>query len=168
MVFGRGRFSQSVSYFRRWQFVWVTMACHDSHTAVLCDWASRPSKMDVRPQPVPRNLVMCMIAVQESDQDAHIQKPTHYTPASFRSRSINSLVTMPPRFGNGRNPNSPTDALLRPLMALWLLFKRTRLTASSGDETSSGVFMCNITPLSRLLPLIVNLQQPECGGQRNR
>ena len=50
--------------------------------------------------------MMKMFGVQQSDQDVHIQQCPHQSPDSSRSRSISSLVTMPPRLGNGRKPNS--------------------------------------------------------------
>jgi hypothetical protein len=51
-----------------------------------------------------------VIGIQKDNQDIDVEKRS-----SCRKASIRSIVTTPPRLGNGRNPNTETLSEHRPL-----------------------------------------------------
>jgi len=52
-----------------------------------------------------------VVGVEERDQNVDVQQPPRQYASSSRSRSITSLVTIPPRLGNGRNPYNDLGSL---------------------------------------------------------
>jgi hypothetical protein len=79
----------------------VTRLAHDAQAAILCERAAGPTVAGVLVQPLGRERVVHMISVVQRDQHVDIEQRAHQMPSSSRRRSINSLLTKPPREGKG-------------------------------------------------------------------
>ena len=98
------RFAESFHDRPDLQRVGVVRVRHDSHTPVLRDRTRGPAVSSSRGEPAKGWRVHRMILVEQGDQNVHVEKRAYQKASSSRSLSICSLVTIPPRFGNGRNP----------------------------------------------------------------
>src|SRR5262249_34349516 len=102
-----------------WDGAGIAGLADDPHEAVLGDRARGPAVLYLGVDPVAGELVIDMVAVEQSQQDVDVQQRASHTASSSRSRSISAFEIASPRCGSGSNPWKDSAARSASAGASW-------------------------------------------------
>jgi hypothetical protein len=132
---GSGRAGQHIDRVAGRDRARIPRLTDDSDEAVLCDGARRPPLLDLAVNPGPRSGVVDVVAIEEGQQDVHIQQRAHQSNGFFVAESVDERI----RDGvtavwQGSNPWNASSGLAADC-ACW----PTRAWRARSDRTSPTV-----------------------------
>src|SRR5262249_26050700 len=143
---------------------------HDPHASVLRDRTGCPAGAGSGSEPAEGLHVHRMILVEERDEDVHVEQRAHQKASSSRNLSICSLVTIPPRLGNGRNPCTALDPRAAGVGAVNALRVSSEMTAPAvffSRRASSLAARSTSSSMSSVVRMhLMLLHHMECANPR--